>query len=45
MGASDYLEDTYTESEFPYDRHCNISPNNGTFLEIMFKISFFIVNK
>lgn len=38
-GASEYLEDTFIASKFPYDGHCNISPNNGTSLETKFKIS------
>ena len=38
-GASEYLEDTFIASKFPYDGHCNISPNNGTSLETIFKIS------
>ena len=36
---SEYLQDTPTANKSPYDGHCNISPDNGTSLKTIFKIS------
>ena len=36
---SEHLENTPTANKSPNDGHCNISPDNGTSLKTIFKIS------